>query len=154
MLMAIVLLAVSPQVIDRSASVVRAPDAQVSVARSDATRSRLLTIQSQLRALSARAPSLHDQPKFKKADDSVTRALASLQPEGPSMRGLGLVQASTLRAAADSVLELVDQLPEMLAYTPASGSGLEESRERIRSALDDLTGQNDDGKSDTGRRRR
>ncbi|UYY57240.1 hypothetical protein [Sphingomonas sp. S2-65] len=58
---------------------------------------------------------------------------------GPSLRGVGLFQAEMLRSQATLLLQLIDELPSMLNYTPLLASyNTEQLRDRIRVNLDDI----------------
>ena len=59
--------------------------------------------------------------------------------ESSPLRGIGLVNAVLLRDEADSILQLIDDLPELLSFE-AAGTVQSTDRDRVRDALDVLVG--------------
>ena len=58
---------------------------------------------------------------------------------GSSLHGLGMFQVEMLRSQATLLLQLLDELPAMLPYTPVRTSyDAEQLRDRVRVGLDDI----------------
>ncbi len=58
---------------------------------------------------------------------------------GPSLRGLGLFQVEMLRSQTALLLQLLDELPAILPYTPRLAAyDAEQLRGRVRTSLDDI----------------